>query len=158
MKGQVYQYAIVGILYVVIFANDLFGFDINSSLEIYVPEQTISITVNNTPLSHTTNSNSEYYDQEQTSLNVMTPPSLTLPAPISVNNDPGSCSAVISSNLQAVYNDPEPTDGDTITSLTWEMTGATTGSSPANGINQISSPNTFNVGVTTINIYHYRCQ
>jgi gliding motility-associated-like protein len=40
-------------------------------------------------------------------------------------------------------------DNSSISSLTWTMTGATIGNSPATGINQVGT-HTFNIGVTTI--------
>ncbi len=71
------------------------------------------------------------------------PPTLTCPGNITVGNDAGNCSAVV--------NTPNPTltDNCTALTLTWAMTGATTGTSPATGINNLGSQ-TFNVGTTTV--------
>ena len=76
-------------------------------------------------------------------------PTITCPVSIVRNTDVGVCTATI-----AV---PNPTIGDNcaVTQLTWVMTGATTGSSPATGINFVGTQ-TFNLtgttgqGVTTI--------
>lgn len=45
---------------------------------------------------------------------------------------------------------PVYSDACGITTLTWEMTGATTGSSPPSGINELTLADTLYVGVTTI--------
>ena len=73
-------------------------------------------------------------------------PTITCPAPVSVNNDVGDCSAVV--------NGLAPTVGDNcgVTLQTWALTGATTASSAATGINDASGQ-TFNVGVTTVTYY-----
>ncbi|MBK9391783.1 MAG: HYR domain-containing protein [Bacteroidetes bacterium] len=75
-------------------------------------------------------------------------PTVTCPSNITQNNIAGSCNAVI-----AV---PDATYGDNcgVTILTWDMSGATTGTSLATGINQIGTK-TFNVGVTTITYTAY---
>jgi hypothetical protein len=76
-------------------------------------------------------------------------PSITCPANQVRNTDPGQC--------YATYTPPQPTFADNcaVTRLTWTMSGATTGSSPATGINYVPSTQfgltgTTGVGVTTI--------
>jgi len=56
----------------------------------------------------------------------------------------GGCSL---SNVS--ITDPVFSDNCGVTVLTWEMTGATTGNSPASGINYVTGQ-TFNVGITTV--------
>jgi large repetitive protein len=74
------------------------------------------------------------------------PPTVTCPPNIQVNTDPNLCTAEVNTGLGvASYSDP---DG-TVVSLTWTMAGATTGSSPSTGINNLTTY-TFNKGVTTI--------
>ncbi len=70
-------------------------------------------------------------------------PTITCPANIVRNTDAGSCTATF-----APAN-PTTADNCTVTLLTWTMSGATTGSSPATGINNLGS-RTFNMGVTTV--------
>jgi len=77
------------------------------------------------------------------------PPSITCPANVVRNTDPGVC--------YATYTPNQPTFADNcaVTRLTWVMSGATTGSSPATGINYVPSTQfgltgTTGVGVTTI--------
>jgi len=69
-------------------------------------------------------------------------PEVTSPANISANTS-GTCSATVTT--------PNPTywDNCAVTRLTWVMTGATTGSSPATGFNNVGT-RSFNTGVTTI--------
>jgi hypothetical protein len=69
-------------------------------------------------------------------------PTITCPANIVAPTDPGVCTATITV--------PNPTTGDNcaVTTLTWVMTGATTGSSPATGINFVGT-RTFNLNGTT---------
>lgn len=76
-------------------------------------------------------------------------PTITCPANQTRNTDAGQC--------YATYTPPVPTwaDNCAVTQLTWAMTGATTGSSPATGINTVPSTQfgltgTTGVGVTTI--------
>jgi hypothetical protein len=69
-------------------------------------------------------------------------PAITCPANIVRNTDPGVCTATI-----AVPN-PTYSDNCAVTKLTWAMTGATTGSSPATGINFVGTQ-TFNLSGTT---------
>ena len=73
-------------------------------------------------------------------------PTITCPVDVTVSNDAGDCSAVV--------NGLAPTTDDNcgVTLQTWTMIGATTGSSVATGINDISGT-TFNVGLTTVT-YH----
>ncbi|MBL7968557.1 MAG: HYR domain-containing protein, partial [Prolixibacteraceae bacterium] len=72
-------------------------------------------------------------------------PTLSCPANITVNAD---FNQTYASNVAV----PLPTYSDNCPGLTlvWTMSGVTTGNSPATGINTVPSPNTFNVGVTTI--------
>lgn len=69
-------------------------------------------------------------------------PTITCPTSITTPTNPGVCTATI-----AV---PNPTVGDNcgVTTVTWVMTGATTGSSPATGINYLGTQ-TFNLNGTT---------
>ncbi len=73
------------------------------------------------------------------------PPSLTCPANISVLAD---FEKLFASNVAV----PSPVYGDDCPglTLTWSMTGVTTGSSSATGVNIFPSPYTFNQGITTI--------
>jgi hypothetical protein len=70
-------------------------------------------------------------------------PTITCPANISQNVTAGTCSRSVATT--------NPTTGDNcaVTILTWAMTGATTGSSAATGINNLGTQ-TFNLGVTTV--------
>jgi hypothetical protein len=70
-------------------------------------------------------------------------PTVTCPANITVSNTTGSCSASVAT--------ANPTNNDNcgVTVRTWAMTGATTGASPATGLNNVGTQ-TFNVGVTTV--------
>ncbi len=72
-----------------------------------------------------------------------TPPTLTCPSNISVNNDASSCSASV-----AVPN-PSMSDNCVIQDLTWTMTGAVTDASAATGINYVGTYS-FPVGTTTV--------
>jgi gliding motility-associated-like protein/uncharacterized repeat protein (TIGR01451 family) len=72
-------------------------------------------------------------------------PSIICPAPLRTNTSRTSCSATISSGLGATWSDPN----NNIASLTWNMTGATTASSPSTGINNLAEY-TFNRGITTV--------
>ncbi|MDK2977809.1 MAG: hypothetical protein PWP52_523, partial [Bacteroidales bacterium] len=73
-------------------------------------------------------------------------PSLSCPADVTQENDPGVCTATV--------NGLAPTTDDNcgIVLQTWTMSGATTGSSGATGINDISGT-AFNSGVTTVTYY-----
>jgi len=72
------------------------------------------------------------------------PPTITCPANMTANNTPGQCAAVVAT--------PAPTNSDNcaVTTRTWALSGATTGSSPATGVNTVPSNQSFNVGVTTV--------
>ena len=74
------------------------------------------------------------------------PPTITCPENISQNVDPGVCFATV------INPDPVITDNGVIVLVTWTMSGATTGASPATGINYVGTQS-FNVGVTTITYY-----
>jgi hypothetical protein len=69
-------------------------------------------------------------------------PSITCPANIVRNTDPGVCTATIATP------DPTTSDNCAVTTVTWAMTGATVASSPATGINFVGTK-TFNVSGTT---------
>ena len=73
------------------------------------------------------------------------PPVISCPASVNTVTSPTTCNVLINYGLAAVYSDPN----SNIISLTWTMTGATTASSPATGINNLSSY-TFNAGVTNV--------
>ncbi len=70
-------------------------------------------------------------------------PTVTCPANITASNGAGVCSASV--------NTPNPSNSDNcgVTIRTWALTGATTGASPATGLNNVGTQ-TFNVGVTTV--------
>ncbi len=70
-------------------------------------------------------------------------PSVTCPANVSMTASAGQTSAT-ASNIEATA-----TDNCSLTSLTYQFSGATTGSSPLTGINDASG-STFNVGTTTV--------
>jgi gliding motility-associated-like protein len=70
-------------------------------------------------------------------------PVITCPANISANTSSTSCDASVSvPNLTF-------SDNCTVSSVTWVMSGATVGTSPSSGINQVGTQ-TFNSGITTI--------
>ncbi|MCP4895866.1 MAG: IPTL-CTERM sorting domain-containing protein [bacterium] len=70
-------------------------------------------------------------------------PTITCPADVAADTDPG--------NPTAVVNGLAPTTGDNVgvVEQTWTMTGATTGASPSSGIHDVSGE-TFNIGVTQV--------
>ncbi|HRE76022.1 MAG TPA: HYR domain-containing protein [Flavobacteriales bacterium] len=70
-------------------------------------------------------------------------PTITCPSNQTGTTGAAGCTASVTS--------PNPTTGDNcgVTTLTWAMTGATTGNSPGAGINNIGTQ-TFNTGVTTV--------
>ncbi|MBS1760495.1 MAG: M36 family metallopeptidase, partial [Bacteroidetes bacterium] len=70
-------------------------------------------------------------------------PTITCPANIVRNTDAGVCTATF-----APAN-PVTADNCGVTLLTWTMSGATTGSSPVSGVNNLGTK-TFNTGVTTV--------
>jgi len=73
------------------------------------------------------------------------PPVIICPSNISVNASPTAPNAVITGGLAANYSDPN----NNVATLTWTMTGATTASSDATGINNLTTA-VFNLGVTTV--------
>jgi hypothetical protein len=73
------------------------------------------------------------------------PPQISCPQNLSINTDPGSCTALVSSLAPASYSDPD----NNIVSLTWTISGATTASSPLTGINVIQNT-AFALGTSTI--------
>jgi subtilisin-like proprotein convertase family protein len=70
-------------------------------------------------------------------------PTITCPANITTNTDAGVCTASV------VTPNPTTADNCAVTILTWTFTGATAGTSPATGINNLGT-RTFNNGVTTV--------
>ncbi len=70
-------------------------------------------------------------------------PALTCPADISQNEDAGFSYATV------IVPDPTISDNCSVSTLTWSMTGATTASSVATGVNQIGTY-IFNTGITTV--------
>lgn len=70
-------------------------------------------------------------------------PTISCPANIQANTDAGICAGTVAT--------PNPTRADNcaVTELTWTLTGATTGASPATGINNVGT-RLFNKGVTTV--------
>ena len=62
------------------------------------------------------------------------PPTITCPAPVTVNTSLRTCNALINTGLAATFSDPN----NNIESLTWVMTGATIAASPSTGINNLS--------------------
>src|SRR4030095_10963296 len=72
-----------------------------------------------------------------------TAPTISCPNNISQGVSSGSCDASV------VVPDPTTADNCGVTTVTWTMTGATTGTSVSSGINYVGTK-TFNVGVTTI--------
>ena len=77
------------------------------------------------------------------------PPVLVCPPSVVRNTDPGVCTST--------YAPPNPTNSDNcaVTTLTWVMTGATTGASPLTGINFVGTQafgltGTTGQGITTI--------
>jgi gliding motility-associated-like protein/uncharacterized repeat protein (TIGR01451 family) len=73
------------------------------------------------------------------------PPVISCPVPIVTSTSGTSCDILINNGLTATYSDPN----SNIAAVTWMMTGATTSSSPATGINDLTSY-TFTLGVTTV--------
>jgi hypothetical protein len=71
------------------------------------------------------------------------PPTINCPLNIVTNNTSGYCFAGVT------VPNPSMTDNCDVSTLTWVMTGATTGSSPATGINYVGFKQ-FNVGVTNV--------
>lgn len=71
-------------------------------------------------------------------------PTITCPASIQANTDPGICAASV------VTPNPTIADNCAATVLTWTLSGATTGTSAITGINFVGT-RSFNKGVTTVN-------
>ena len=71
-------------------------------------------------------------------------PTITCPANVVQNNDVGNCSAVVNGIAPTATG-----DNCGVVLQTWSLSGATTGNSPAVGINDASGQ-IFNVGVTTV--------
>ena len=72
-------------------------------------------------------------------------PVIQCPPAIVTGTSATTCDITINTGLGATFSDPN----GNVESLTWVMTGATTGQSPDGGINNIGS-HTFNLGVTTV--------
>ena len=70
-------------------------------------------------------------------------PTITCPASIQANTDPGICAATV------VTPNPAIADNCATTMLTWTLSGATTGASATTGIN-FAGTRLFNKGVTTV--------
>ena len=70
-------------------------------------------------------------------------PTITCPASIQANTDPGICAATV------VTPNPTIADNCATTMLTWTLSGATTGASATTGIN-FAGTRLFNKGVTTV--------
>ncbi|WP_366187132.1 HYR domain-containing protein [Flavobacterium ovatum] len=70
-------------------------------------------------------------------------PTISCSANLSKNVDAGNCAASV------ITPSPTTADNCAITKLTWSLTGVTTGSSVATGINNIGT-RTFNLGTTTV--------
>ncbi|MBT8259347.1 MAG: HYR domain-containing protein, partial [Bacteroidia bacterium] len=74
-------------------------------------------------------------------------PTVSCPGNITVNTDPGSCTAVV--------NGLGPTNNDNcgVVLRTWTLSGATTRTSPGSGPGVSASGQVFNLGVTTVTYY-----
>lgn len=70
-------------------------------------------------------------------------PTITCPANIQASTDAGICAATVATP------NPVRADNCAVTKLTWTLSGATTGSSPATGINNVGT-RLFNKGTTTV--------
>ncbi len=81
--------------------------------------------------------------QNETKNNTQKPVELTCPEDISTYTDLNSCTSYISGALNAAY------PGNSLTRLTWEMTGVTADASESTGINQINEYE-FSEGITTV--------
>lgn len=77
------------------------------------------------------------------SFTLSTAPVVVCPSNITINASPGVCTA------SSATSNPNITGDCTVTTLTWALTGATTASSPATGINYVGTQ-TFNAGITTV--------
>ncbi|MFO0362708.1 MAG: HYR domain-containing protein, partial [Flavobacteriales bacterium] len=76
-------------------------------------------------------------------VNDATPPTITCPANIVTTTSPGTCTRSV------VTPNPTTNDNCGVTRLSWVLTGATTGSSPVTGINNLGTQ-VFNGGITTV--------
>lgn|GEM_PF-1558431 len=72
------------------------------------------------------------------------PPTITCPGPVTASANGNNCRTGVTIAHPAI------SDNCTISSLTWTITGATTGTSPATGINYVPDNHDFNVGVSTV--------
>ena len=72
------------------------------------------------------------------------PPTISCPANVVQTALPGNCAL-----NNVTIDNPATWDNCGVVVLTWTMSGATTGTSPANGINYVSGQ-AFNVGITTV--------
>jgi gliding motility-associated-like protein len=72
------------------------------------------------------------------------PPTITCPLNTGAGTDPGQCDAVVNGIAPLAT-----ADNCGVTVQTWSLAGATTGNSPATGINDASGQ-TFNIGITTV--------
>lgn len=72
------------------------------------------------------------------------PPTIFCPANVEQDAGPNNCYLE-----NVVIPDPTVDDNCVVASVTWEMTGATVGTSPATGFNYVGGE-TFNVGLTTV--------
>ncbi|MCI4442615.1 MAG: HYR domain-containing protein, partial [Lentimicrobium sp.] len=70
-------------------------------------------------------------------------PTITCSANLTRNVDSGNCTASVTTT------NPTIADNCTVTKLTWNLTGATTGASAATGINNLGTK-VFNLGLTTV--------
>jgi hypothetical protein len=75
---------------------------------------------------------------------VTQPPVITCPADVIQNAGPNNCYLE-----NVVITNPTATDNCEVATISWVMSGATTGSSPLTGFNYVGGE-TFNVGVTTV--------
>ena len=100
-----------------------------------------SISVNNVPVSGI--ANDLKVDSIAMNQSIYSPLQMQCPENISTYTDIDDCSADISFGLNPVIS------GGNVSSLTWQMTGATEENSPSSGINQINNY-VFNEGVTFV--------
>jgi hypothetical protein len=108
------------------------------STQAAVHNQTINVTVTATDAAGNTDIKTVVLTAKD-----VTNPTISCPAYRSVNVNSGSCVATVATIA------PTRADNCAVTKLTWTLTGATSGSSPATGINDIGSRN-FNLGTTTV--------
>jgi gliding motility-associated-like protein len=72
-------------------------------------------------------------------------PDISCPVNVTVNTGAGMCNATVT------IADATISDNCSVSALTWTMTGATSGSSPLTGINQVGT-RVFNTGTTTVTL------